>query len=182
MYSPDGLWWWNGAAWVPAPRWQTRYESTPWTRKLQLSVIALQVVAVVVALTTFPSIIDSVFTSSPAVAADPQTADAMRQVIGPTIAIVIVLSVVLEAVIVLGVLKLWRWLYWYLMISWGLGLLAIPANLSSVFLGNGPFQYPTWYRFVDIPILAATAAIFVWMLIAYRRYGTWARRKIVEPA
>jgi hypothetical protein len=41
MYSPDGLWWWNGAAWVPAPRWQARYESTPWTRKLQLAIIGL---------------------------------------------------------------------------------------------------------------------------------------------
>jgi hypothetical protein len=39
MYSPDGLWWWNGAAWVPAPRWQPRYESTSWTRKLQLASI-----------------------------------------------------------------------------------------------------------------------------------------------
>jgi hypothetical protein len=182
MYSPDGRWWWNGAEWIPAPLWRTRYETTPWTRKLQLTIIGLQAISVVVALTTFPAISDSVLSSNPALAGDPQTAAAVRQMMGPMIAIVMVLTLVLVAVVVIGVLKLWRWLYWYLMITWGFGLLAIPANISNVFFGTGPIQYPVWYRFADIPIIAATAATFVWMIVAYRRYGNWARRKIVEPA
>src|ERR1700704_2176594 len=120
MYSPDGLWWWNGAEWVPAPRWRTRYEATPWTRKLQIAVIALQVVTVLVSLTTVPGIADSALSSSPALAGDPQAAESVRQLMSGVIVVVMVLVVGLVAVIVVGVLKLWRWLYWYLMISWGL--------------------------------------------------------------
>jgi hypothetical protein len=137
--------------------------------------------AAVVGLVTFPPIIDAVVNGNPALAADPQSAEAFRQILGPVIVFVMVLNLVLVAVLIVGVLKLWRWLYWYLMITWGLGLLAIPTNINYVLLGHGPIPYPLWYRVIDIPIVAATAATFVWMLVAYRRYGTWARRKIVEP-
>jgi hypothetical protein len=48
-------------------------------------------------------------------------------------------------------------------------------------LGNSPIKYPTWYCVVSTLLVLAEAALAVWLLIAYRRYGTWARRKIVEP-
>jgi len=54
MYSPDGRWWWNGAEWVPAPQWRTRYEHTPWTRKLQIAVLGLQALGLLFAAATFP--------------------------------------------------------------------------------------------------------------------------------
>ena len=34
---------------------------------------------------------------------------------------------------------------------------------------------------VEIPIALAQLGLAIWMVIALRRYGTWARRKIVEP-
>src|SRR3977135_3941861 len=103
MYSPDGLWWWNGADWVPAPHWRTRYEATPWTRELQSTVLALQVLAVLVSLTTVPGIADSVLSSSPALAGDPQAAESLHQLMGGVIVVVMVLVVGLLAVIVVGV-------------------------------------------------------------------------------
>src|SRR6202011_3077699 len=59
MYSPDGRWWWNGAAWIPTPQWRTRYEHTPWTRKLQIAVLGLQALGLLFAAATFPFIYSS---------------------------------------------------------------------------------------------------------------------------
>ena len=80
-----------------------------------------------------------------------------------------------------GVLKLWRWVYWYLMITYGIAVLSIPVNISYA-VGNGPIRYPGWYLFGSIPLVLAEVGLFIWMVIALRRYGTWARRKVVEQA
>jgi hypothetical protein len=187
MYSPDGRWWWNGAAWIPTPQWRTRYEHTPWTRKLQIAVLGLQALGLLFAAATFPFIYSSMldtnalFASNPTLANDPQTADFFRQIFLVCVVGSVVISLVVLAVIVIGVLKLWRWLYWYLMITYGIALLSIPVNLSYA-LGNGPIHYPSWYFFLSIPIVLAEGALSVWMIVGYRRYGNWARRKIVEPA
>jgi hypothetical protein len=187
VYSPDGRWWWNGAEWVPAPTWRTRYETTPWTRKLQVAILAVQAVGILFAAVTSPALYssmlspDAIFKNSPTLANDPQTSEFFRQFFLATIVAGVVLSLVVLVVIVIGVLKLWRWIYWYLMISYAFALLSIPLNISYVF-GNGPVHYPSWILFGSIPLALAEGAIAVWMVIALRRYGTWARRKIVEPA
>jgi hypothetical protein len=181
MYSPDGRWWWNGSAWIPTPQWKTRYEQTPWTRKLQIAVLALQAVSLLLGIFTIPLVFGSVLSNQAALGGDPQTTDAIRQVFTGVLVFAGILSLAVLAVLVVGVLKLWRWLYWYLMISYGFALLAIPLNLTYAF-GNGPISYPWWYFAIVFPTAIAEAALFVWMVVAYRRYGNWARRKIVEPA
>jgi len=187
MYSPDGRWWWNGAEWVPVPQWRTRYEKTPWTRQLQIAVLALQAIALLFAAASLPTVYGSMLNvnawavSDPALAADPQAMEFFRQFFQVVIVLSIAFSLVVLAVLVVGVLKLWRWIYWYLMITYGFSVLAIPANLSYAF-GNSPIKYPSWYFYVSIPLVLVEIALVVWMVIAYRRYGNWARRKIVEPA
>jgi hypothetical protein len=185
MYSPDGRWWWNGAEWTPAPTWRTRYETTPWTRKLQIAVLAVQAIALIFAVATYPTIYNVVINgsvaSNPALAGDPQTAAFFRQFLLVFIGFTAFFTLIVLVVMVTGVLKLWRWLYWYLMISYGFAVLAIPANIISAF-GNSPIKYPTWYYVVSTLLVLAEAAVGVWMVIAYRRYGNWARRKIVEAA
>jgi hypothetical protein len=183
MYSPDGRWWWNGAEWTPAPQWRTRYEKTPWTRKLQVAVLSLQAVALLFAAATYPTIYNLVannmLAGSPSLAGDPQTAEFFRQFLLVIVGFTVVISLIVLAVLVVGVLRLWRWLYWYLMISYGISLLAVPANLVSA-LGNSPLRYPDWYYVLSTLLVLVEAALAVWMVIAYRRYGNWARRKIVE--
>jgi hypothetical protein len=186
MYSPDGRWWWNGVEWIPAPQWRTRYEKTPWTRQLQIAVLVLQGLGLLSAAVTFPllysSMLDTnaIFASNPALANDPQAADMFRQVMLVSVVGGLALSLLALVVIVAGVLKLWRWLYWYLMITYGIAVLSIPVNLS--YAGAGPIHFPTWYYFISIPTILVEGAMSVWMIVAYRRYGNWARRKIVEPA
>jgi hypothetical protein len=189
MYSPDGRWWWNGAEWTPAPQWRTRYEQTPWTRKLQVAVLSLQVLALVFAAVTFPTIynvaLTGAMTSSPALANDPQTADALRQILVAVIVFTVIFTVIVLVVMVVGVLKLWRWLYWYLMITYGIAIIAIPGNLLSAFgysaFGSVAIRYPDWYYVISTLLVLVEVALAVWMIVAYRRYGNWARRKIVEP-
>lgn len=187
MYSPDGRWWWNGTEWTPAPTWRTRYEATPWTSRLQIAVLALQVIALVFAAVTFPTVYDSMLAGNmptngnAALANDPQALQAFRQVLLVALVIAIAFSLVILAIVVVGVLKLWRWLFWYLMITYGIAVLSIPINLIYAF-GNGPIHYPSWYFFGSLPVGLAEGALCVWMVIALRRYGAWARRKVVEQA
>ena len=181
MYSPDGRWWWNGTEWVPAPQWRTRYEITPWTRQLQVAVLALQAIGVVFAAFILPFIFNQSLTQQAALSGDPQTTEAVRQVFAGVLIFAAVFALVLVAVLVVGVLMLWRWLYWYLMLSYGFALLALPLNVVNA-LGYGTIQYPSWYFFIVFPLAVVQGALCVWMVIAYRRYGNWARRKIVEPA
>ena len=184
MYSPDGRWWWNGAEWTPAPQWRTRYEKTPWTQKLQVAVLSLQAIALVFAAAAYPTIynvvVNGALASSPTLAGDPQTAELFRQLFVGIIVFSVILSLILVAVMVVGVLKLWRWLYWYLMITYAIAILAVPANLAGA-LGNSAIRYPDWYYAVSTLLVLAEAALAVWMIVAYRRYGNWARLKIVEP-
>lgn len=189
MYSPDRRWWWNGAQWVPvqpAAAYRTRYEETPWTRKLQLAILALQAVGLVVGAIVGPTVFKQAIVNNPDLndpnlRSDPQTAAFLQNLLTGTIVFAAVLSVVLLAVIVIGVIKLWRWLYWYLMISYFLAVLSIPGNLTYVF-GNGPIRLPAWILLIQLPLALVQLGLAIWMVIALRRYGAWARRTIVEPA
>jgi hypothetical protein len=181
MYSPDGRWWWDGAQWIPAPSWRTVYVDTPWTRKLQVAILALQAVALLFGLATIPAITSSIFNSNAGLAGDPQVADFYRQFLNATLVFAAVFSLVVLAVLVIGVLKLWRWIYWYLMVGYGFAALSLPVNLFNAY-GPGTIKLPGWYFFGAIPLLLAEVAMFVWMVLALRRYGTWARRKVIESA
>lgn len=188
MYSPDGRWWWNGSAWVPAPTWRTRYEETPWTRKLQVAVLALQAVGLVGGAITIPVTLAQMPAMMAAQQAaqnggatpDPQVVQLTNTILTVTLVFAGALTVVLLVVVVVGVLKLWRWLYWYLVVTYGLAVLSLPGTFAYVF-GSGPIRFPAWILLISLPLVVAEVGMVVWMLIAYRRYGTWARRKIVEP-
>ena len=188
MYSPDGRWWWNGAQWVPvqpAQAYRTRYEETPWTRKLQLAVIALLALGLVGGAITVPLVLGPILGNTafndPAFNSDPQAAQFFRNVITASIAVGVILTVASLGVIVVGVIRLWRWVYWYVMINYFLAILSLPGNLTYVF-GNAPIRLPAWILLVQLPLSLAELALAIWMVIALRRYGPWARRKIVEPA
>lgn len=187
MYSPDGCWWWNGTEWVPAPTWRSRYEETPWTRRLQVAVLALQAVGLLGGAVTVPVILSQLPAMMAAQAAangtpppDAQTQQVINSILTGTLVFAGLITVALLVVIVVGVLKLWRWVYWYLVVTYAFAVLSVPANLTYVF-GGGPIRLPAWILLFTIPLLLAEIGMLIWMLIAFRRFGTWARRKIVEP-
>jgi multisubunit Na+/H+ antiporter MnhC subunit len=185
MYSADGRWWWTGTEWVPAqlPAVQGTYlEETPWTRKLQIANVALLALGLVGTAIVFPlisnEIIGNATLRNPSVdSSDPQAVAAVQSVIQAFMVASFVLALAWLAVIVTGIVRLWRWVYWYLAIIYFLSVLSIPSDLNYTF-GNGQIRLPTWVLLIQLPTLLVEVGLAIWMVIAFRRYGTWARRKV----
>ncbi len=72
------------------------------------------------------------------------------------------------AVLLIGALMRWTWLFWVVLVLLGLGTLALPFNLISAVAGSTYaaklYGLPSWMT-------------CVWMLVALVRYGPWATTK-----
>jgi hypothetical protein len=188
-YSPDRLWRWDGRQWVSAgPRavsW--RFEPTPWTRRLQFLLLLKTMIAagVVLTLVVVPQIavpvmqqsFDRALAAQPnGAAVDPQQLRAvMMTALYASLGVGAIVGGAALAVVVVGILKLWRWVYWYLAVSYLLALLGIPQSLIYA-IGSGPVGVPAIWLFFTVPLALAEGALGVWMIVLYRRYRTWARR------
>jgi hypothetical protein len=89
-----------------------------------------------------------------------------------------VIAVVIAAVVIIGALNRWRWLYYVLLVFLGLGVLSLPFTiLSATGVTAGAARVPnpiagTGWISVAFSILGA--GLFVWMLVALVRRGPWA--------
>jgi hypothetical protein len=61
-----------------------------------------------------------------------------------------VAGAVLVAIVVIGIVRLWRWVYWYLVVSYLVAVLSIPQNIVYS-LGLGPVSLPGWWLLISIP-------------------------------
>ena len=73
---------------------------------------------------------------------------------------------------IVGVLRRWRWAFWLLLVAFLSGILRVPASIAQ-YIGWLPPTGPTWYLVFQGLIGAVQFAIGVAMLIAFRRHGTW---------
>lgn len=80
------------------------------------------------------------------------------------------------AVIVVGVLRKWRWLFWLLIVAFVASALQVPAGALQL-IGVLPDPFPTWYTIYRSVIAAGEAVLGVWLLIVWRRWGVWADGK-----
>lgn len=188
--SPDRAWWWNGMAWVPSPVLEPvryRYEPTAWTPRLQVILVGLLIVGLGVAALITPAIMTQVFQQSidQAILSQPDTppADAaqLRQVmtgiINASLVVGLVLGIVFYAVILVGIWKLWRCVYWYFVVQGLISVLAIPQDVFYG-LGIGPYHLPLIMVLPSALLALAWISAAIWMMVLYRRYGTWARRRV----
>lgn len=76
----------------------------------------------------------------------------------------------------LGAFLRWRWVFWYVLILFGLGTLSGLAGLASLFRTNTS-PVPVGVQVFSELLALATAAVFVWMLVGVIRYGPWAMKK-----
>lgn len=190
-YSPDRQWRWDGQQWIPAgppPVQRWRYEPTQWTRRLQIIVVALTAFGILFAFAIFPKVLLPVIQQSMERSLAIQSTDPnvdtgqLRSVMNGMIYVMVgfgaVLGAAIAAIIIIGAVKLWRWVYWYLVVSYLIAVLTIPQNIIYS-LGPNPFSLPpSWFLSVSIPVALAEAALGAWMIVLYRRYGTWARRRV----
>ena len=76
------------------------------------------------------------------------------------------------ALLVVGVLRRWRWTFWLIAVAFLFGVLRIPASILAL-AGVLPAAGPTWYVVYQGLLGVVQFAIAVSMLVGYRRAGTW---------
>jgi hypothetical protein len=78
----------------------------------------------------------------------------------------------LIAVLVVGVMRRWRWAFWLIVVAFLAGLLRVPASILEI-TGTLPASGPTWYVLLQGVIGVSQFAIAVALLIGYRKAGVW---------
>jgi hypothetical protein len=76
------------------------------------------------------------------------------------------------ALLGVGVLRCWRWLFWLIALAFLFGVLRVPATFLTL-EGVLPADGPTWYVLYQGVLGVVQFAIAVLMLVGYRRAGTW---------
>jgi hypothetical protein len=80
------------------------------------------------------------------------------------------------AVLIVGVVQHWRWLFWLLLIAFGFSILQIPGTILQQ-TGVLPGRLPLWYSLSRMGVALIQGVIAVWMIYIYRQYGVWAMGK-----
>src|SRR5205823_3449583 len=85
----------------------------------------------------------------------------------------LVAILVFIAVLIVGVLRHWRWLFWLILIAFGFSILEVPATILQL-AGVVPSLFPVWYSLSRMGVAIIQVGIAVWMVQVYRQYGVWA--------
>ena len=76
------------------------------------------------------------------------------------------------ALLVVGVLRRWRWTFWLILVAFLFGVLRVPASILEL-TGVLPLAGPTWYVLFQALLGLVQVTIGLLMLTGYRRAGTW---------
>jgi hypothetical protein len=79
---------------------------------------------------------------------------------------------VLIALLVIGVLRRWKWTFWLILFAFLFGIVRVPASLVQL-AGLLPATGPVWYETLQATIGVVQFVIAVAMLAGYRKAGTW---------
>ncbi len=75
-------------------------------------------------------------------------------------------------VLIIGVVRDWRWVFWLVLIAFACAILDIPATLFQ-FKGIVPGHLPLWYSLSRMGVACIQVGIAVWMGYIYYNYGVW---------
>ena len=79
------------------------------------------------------------------------------------------------AVLSTGVLRRWRWMFWFIMIAFFAGVLRVPASTLQL-TGVLPPAGPSWYILLQAVLGVLQFGIGLAMLAGFRRAGVWGGR------
>ena len=79
---------------------------------------------------------------------------------------------ILITVLIVGVLRHWRWLFWLLLVANSFSILEVPATILQL---NGviPNPYPAWYSLYRMGVAVIQVGIAIWMIRILYQYGVW---------
>jgi hypothetical protein len=78
------------------------------------------------------------------------------------------------AIVMVGVLRCWRWVFWLVLVAFGGLILDLPVTLLQL-TGILPALFPVWYSLCRIGASLIAVGIAVWMFQLYQRHEVWAR-------
>lgn len=85
----------------------------------------------------------------------------------------LVCLVIFIGILIVGVVRHWRWLFWLILIAFGCSVLQIPATIFQL-TGLLPTSTPVWYSLFRMGVAIIESAIALWMVHIYRHSGVWA--------
>ena len=88
----------------------------------------------------------------------------------------LVAILVFIAILIVGVVRHWRWLFWLLLVAFGFSIFQIPVTILQL-TGVIPDPFPVWYSLCRMGVAIIEVVIAVWMVQIYRHYGVWAMGK-----
>ena len=80
---------------------------------------------------------------------------------------------VFVTIVIVGVMRHWRWLFWLLLVAFSFMILEVPATILQL-TGIVSSLFPAWYSLCRMCVSIITVVIAVWMIYIYRHYGVWA--------
>ncbi|HLZ55335.1 MAG TPA: hypothetical protein VKR06_00195 [Ktedonosporobacter sp.] len=80
--------------------------------------------------------------------------------------------VVFIALLIVGVRRHWRWLFWLLLLAFGASILQVPAEVLQL-TGVLPMAGPLWYGLSRTGVAVVEVGLAIWMVGVYRREGVW---------
>lgn len=206
--SPDGRFRWSGSAWVPvaamapqAPNYQPPPVSrvpTPWTKPMQYAVAGLFILDGLYVL-SLPFWMSGMMSKALSQAMQQQAAQnpyatppppefmaTITSIMSVTLWVGALIGLAICALIVVGALRRWTWMFYVVLVLLGLSTISLPYDVASALSRSSlinAYGFPSWWYWVSFATGIPFAALFVWMLIAVIRYGPWAMaKKVDEPA
>jgi len=136
---------------------------------LEMAVIAFFILAALSLLVVYLAA-PAIYAQSLSLASSP----AERYPVPVTLFLVGILAVI--ALLILGVVRHWRWVFWLMLVAFASSALQIPVTLLQI-TDVLPTADPLWYSLFRMGVAMAEIAIAVWMIHIYRHAGVWARGK-----
>ena len=128
------------------------------TQGLVLTFFLLAWAAAITILVVAPQVYDPALRRAPGSLAMAQTA------------FVVALSGLI-CVVLVGVVRRWRWLFWLILAAFALGILRVPVAVLE--LAGHTAASPTWYVVLQAGVGVIQSAIALTMLADYRHSGVW---------
>jgi hypothetical protein len=137
----------------------TALRETNRTQRLVLGFVVLALIALVAILLIAPEIYDSTLNLGPG----PHLL--------PDLAFLIAISAFI-ALLAVGVLRRWRWMFWLVLVAFLAGILRLLASALQL-MNVLPARGPPWYVALQAAIGVIQFLIALAMIAGYRKRGAW---------
>jgi hypothetical protein len=91
---------------------------------------------------------------------------------GPATGLVLVGVSALIALLSVGVLRRWRWIFWLILLAFLAGVLRVPASGLQL-AGVLPGDAPSWYLLLQAVLGVVQFVIGIMMIAGYQQGGIW---------